>query len=170
MRFCELATLVATAAFSTHAGAQSPSEAATAFAHRIAGCYALVPGAWRADSVRAGDISTLHTPSRLELTEELLRGWDGLQSDSRPLFRVNEIRAAGQVSTFTYWQQVRVASDTVNISYPLPLGGIALRVTPDGQDLIGLVTAFTDAIEQNKPSSVSRPVRAERIACIPFRR
>jgi hypothetical protein len=49
--------------------------------------------------------------------------------------------------------------------YPLPLAGVALTLTPNGPDLIGSVTAFTDAIKQDVPSEVTRTVYAHRAAC-----
>jgi hypothetical protein len=63
---------------------------------------------------------------------------------------------------FSYWQPV---GDAIAVGTPLPLAGVMLRLRPDGRDLRGTVTAFTDALEAGKPSEVSKPVRARRVAC-----
>ena len=139
-----------------------PSAAAVTFARRIAGCYQLDDGPWRADSVRAGDISTKRTPLSFELTNQVLDGWGDLQSSTRPLFVVRDPVTHTSRNPFTYWQRVGSSRERIRISYPLPLAGIALMLTPHAQDLTGLVEAFTDASE---PSDVRRKVYARRIAC-----
>jgi hypothetical protein len=145
----------------TRAQTPAPSPAAMALARRIAGCYQLDDGPWRADSVRVGDVSTKHTPLFFELSDELLRGWDPLQSSEHPMFAV---RPAGR--SWTYWQRFATIPDTIRISHPLPLAGVGLTLTPVGRDLEGTVEAFTDAVVQGQPSEITRPVYARRIACV----
>jgi hypothetical protein len=100
------------------------------------------------------------TPPSFELTNRLLRGWDHMQSSERPMFAVRE-----PSGSLTCWQRVSTTSDTIHMPYPLPLAGVALTLTPNGPDLIGSVTAFTDAIKQDVPSEVTRTVYAHRAAC-----
>jgi hypothetical protein len=89
-----------------------PTPAATDFARRIAGCYRLEDGSWRADSVLAGDISTTHTPLFLELTDQLLSGVESLQSSERPMWAVRD-----STEIFSYWQR---DSGSSNGSRPRP--------------------------------------------------
>jgi hypothetical protein len=163
MKLSLLALLLVVARVS---GAQAPvpTAEATELARRLAGCYRLDDGAWRADSVRAGDVSTAGTPLFFELTDQLLRGVDPIQSSERPMFAVRE-----STGRFTYWQHVG-SSTSIHISYPLPFAGISLTLAPDQQDLRGSVTAFTDAIVRGVPSEVTRPVYARRTACPPATR
>src|SRR6185436_18513429 len=105
---------------------------AIAFARRVAGCYELVPGPWRADSVRAGDVSTLDTPAGFELTVERLKDWEPLQSKTRPLFRARALPPKTPTQGwFTYWQWAGGSSDTLEISEPLRMAGVALKLAPD---------------------------------------
>jgi YVTN family beta-propeller protein len=137
-----------------------PSLAAAALARRVAGCYRLDDGPWRADSVRAGDISTAGTPLLFELTDRLLTGWDPMQTSEQPIYEVR--RAEG----WSYWRGARLPSEGIRIGgSPLPLAGVDLMLTVQGADLVGLVEAFTDVHEEGKPSAVTRPVRARRVAC-----
>jgi YVTN family beta-propeller protein len=139
-----------------------PTSAAAAFARRVAGCYRLDDGPWRAESVQAGGVSTAATPLFFELTDRLLTAWDRMQTSDMPMY---EVRGA---PGWSYWRAGRQPSETIRVgSSPLPLVGVALTLMPRGADLIGTVTAFTDAIEKDKPSEVTRAVRARRIACAP---
>ena len=156
--------VVIVAVLGSRASAQVPSRAAMAFARRIAGCYELVPGPWRADSVRAGDISTVHVPMRFRLTDERLAGWDSLQSAETPMFAVIELPLTGRVTgLFSYWQRLAVTQDTIIIGYPVPLAGIRLLLSPADRDLSGSIHPFTDYGDD--PPAVTMPVRARRIAC-----
>lgn len=107
-------------------------------------------------------------PTRFRLTAERLAGWEPLEAPGRRLYRVAaEPDAAGRRygGMFTYWQR-RPAGDSIHVSYPLPLAGVALDLAPAGPDLAGWVTAFTDAGRPGEPGQVSRPVRARRVPCV----
>lgn len=133
---------------------------------RIAGCYALQPGPWQTDSVLAIPGTPLQAPTRFRLEATRLVGWDALQSETLPLFTVRPYPEAGQdPRMFTYWQRTRVGSDTIHVSYPLPLGGVGLRLRPEGRNLAGQIYTFTDALEEGKPSSAEAPIRAHRVPC-----
>jgi hypothetical protein len=157
--------VVALCALGLASNARGQSAAAMQFAERIAGCYALDSGAWRSASVAVGDVSTLRTPSRFELSAKLLAGWDGLQSKDNLMFAARSILSAGEVAEFTYWQRTTPGSGSVLISKPLPMGGVELILRPAGKDLVGTVTAFTDAVPPDGKSEISRPIRARRIDC-----
>lgn len=137
-----------------------PDAHAAALARRLAGCYRLDDGPWRADSVRAGDISTSITPLFFELTGQVLPGFDSLQSGDHPMFVVRDSADQRAGFPFEYWQAMSANTDTIRISYPMPLAGVALRLGPIGKDLVGTATAFTDAVREGQPGEVSRPVRA----------
>ena len=49
------------------------------------------------------------------------------------------------------------------------MAGVQLLLTPHGRALTGSVMAFTDALEEGKPSEITRPVYAHRIACVNWR-
>lgn len=141
-------------------------DATLSFEERIAGCYALKPGPWQTDSVLAIPFTPLQAPSRFRLETTRLAGWDPLQSDTLPLYAVQTYPEAKQDSRmFTYWQRRRVGSDTIRISYPLPLAGVGLLLTPDGRDLVGRIYTFTDALEEGKPSDAEALIRARRVRC-----
>lgn len=140
---------------------QSPIPATEAeLARRVAGCYRLDDGPWRADSVRAGDVSTAHTPLFFELTDQRLKGWDRMQSSERPMFAARTARDA-----FVYWQHISRTAPMIRVSAPLQLAGVELTLARAGRDLTGTVTAFTDAVEMGKPWHVTRRVRARRVEC-----
>jgi hypothetical protein len=162
-----LPVFLLTTAHSSGAQLPVPTPAVAAFAHRVAGCYRLDDGTWRADSVRAGDVSTKFTPLAFELAEEVLRGWDPIQSSDRPMFVVRDPLTRRSDASFTYWQLVDSTSETIRIANPLALAGATLTLRIDGRDLAGTITVFTDAIEKDKPYEVTRPVRARRITCPP---
>lgn len=143
-------------------------HAALPFEERIAGCYALQPGPWQTDSVLVIPASPRRAPTRFQLEATRLAGWDPLQSDTLPLYAARTYPEPGQEPRmFTYWQRTRVGSDTIHISYPLPLADVALMLTPEGQDLVGQIYTFTDALEEGKPSSAEAPIRARRVRCPP---
>lgn len=145
----------------------TPSAAAMNFARRLSGCYRLDDGPWRADSVRAGDISTKDTPLTFELTNQVVTGYDVLQSSKRPMFVVRDPVTHMSQIPFTYWRRVRSSREGILMSEPLPLAGLQLTLTPRARDLRGEVEAFTDAIpiDPREPSTVRRKVYARRIAC-----
>jgi hypothetical protein len=114
-------------------GAQSPAP--FALAARLAGCYRLDDGPWRADSVHVGDTSTRYTPLYFELARELAPGWDALQSTCRRVFAVND-----SSRMLIYWQPYGTAPDTIAIrSSPLAFAGIVLTFTPRVLALLGTV-------------------------------
>jgi hypothetical protein len=155
-----LIILLLIAIHSSSAQVPTPTPEAASFARRVAGCYQLDDGPWRADSVQAGGVSTRQTPLFFVLTDQLLRGWDSLQSGERPMFAVRAHSAR-----LTYWQRISPSGEAIRISYPMPEAGIRLELTPRGNDLRGFVTAFTDALRENEPSEVTRPVYAHRAPC-----
>jgi hypothetical protein len=142
--------------------APTPSPAATELARRIAGCYRLDDGPWRADSVRAGDVYAKYTPLDFELTDRHLDRYDWMQSSERPLFDVRTVDGP-----WSFWQPRVASQDSIHISSPAPLAGFDLILTPAGRDLSGRVEVFTDAPIRGVPSRVTRPVYARRVVCPP---
>jgi hypothetical protein len=137
-----------------------------AFARRVVGCYALIPGPWRADSVEAGSVSTAETPLRFRLTDRLLDASVPHQSVEAPMYQAIEEPVTGATtSQFTYWARFDATNDTIVIGVPLPPSGVSLELAPDGHDLSGWVVATTDAVPLDGPSEVRRRVRARRTAC-----
>ncbi len=134
---------------------------AAAVARQVVGCYELAQGPWDREPALAGDVSTASAPKRFRLTDLKFVGWDELQSDSLPLYRVDIFGEPWP----RYWRQTRTDRRTIGIGTPLMLAGVTLTLTPSGEDLEGVVTASTDAISEGQRSEASRPVRAIRIPC-----
>src|SRR3954453_4183036 len=80
--------LLAAPAWRAQAPVPVPTPATADLARRVAGCYRLDDGPWRADSVVAGDVSTAGTPLLFELTDRLVSGWAPIQTSENPLFAV----------------------------------------------------------------------------------
>jgi hypothetical protein len=150
------------------ARASTRDSADVRLAARVAGCYELEPGPWQADPAFSRVFAAERVPRRFALTAERLAGWEPLQRPDRQLYRAVAAPSAGQAGMlFAYWRRAGSAGDTVHVSYPLPMAGAALDLTPDGRDLAGRITAFTDAVTPGEPSDVSRPARARRVPCAP---
>jgi len=149
------------------AGAQSaivPDAHAAALAKRLAGCYRLDDGPWHADSMHAGSVSMKYASLFFELTASVLPVWRELQSSAHPMFVVRN--PAGEHAGFEFedWQPT-AGTDSIRVARPLALAGFVLQLVPDAKDLVGTVTAFTDAVREDEPAEVSRPVRARRVPC-----
>lgn len=157
-----LVALLLVAARASSAQIPAPSAAATDLARRIAGCYRLVDGPWRADSVLAGDVSTAHTPLDFELTDKQVNDYEWMHTSERPLFDVRTVDGP-----WSFWRSHGASLDSIRISYPAPLAGVDLILTPAGRDLSGMVLVFTDAPMRGRPSGVRRPVYARRGVCPP---
>jgi hypothetical protein len=66
---------------------------------------------------------------------------------------------------FQTWTRVSETGTTIDVWYPLPTGGLELRVAPQDGNLVGRIIASTDALPMHGPSSASHTVTAQRIAC-----
>jgi hypothetical protein len=157
-----LVALLLVAARAGSAQIPVPSPAATDLARRVAGCYRLDDGPWRADSVRAGDVSTKHTPLDFELTDQQIHDYEWMQTSDRPAFDVRTLDGP-----WSYWRRRIANQDSILISYPLPLAGVDLILTPAGRDLSGMVLVFTDGPIRGRPTRARRPVYARRGVCPP---
>ncbi len=141
-------------------------DATLSFEERIAGCYALEPGPWQTDSILAIPSAPFFAPTRFRLEVTRLPGWDLPTSDTLPLYVARSYPEARQDSTmFTSWRRMRVGSDTIRISDPLPLAGVGLLVAPDGRDLAGQIYTFTDVVSEGGLGYAHAPIRARRILC-----
>lgn len=150
------------------AGAQSaivPDAHAAALAKRLAGCYRLDDGPWHADSVHAGSVSMKYASLWFELTETASPRWRELQSSDRPLFIARDSSGRSAGFDFEEWQPISSSSDSIRVAHPLAFAGFVMFLAPDATDLVGSLTAFTDAVREGEPSEVSRPVRARRVSC-----
>jgi hypothetical protein len=132
----------------------------------VEGCYALRPGPWEHNAILTRTLSASSIPRQLQLTGERLTGWDVLQSDTLPLRAVRIGPGAGvSAGVFTYWQVLRLGSDSIYVGAPLPMVGASLRLAPTLNGLGGTLTAFTDAIPPDGISEVTLPAALDRIAC-----
>lgn len=136
----------------------------SAVATRVAGCYELVEGDWRSDSDMAKIDSIPNDPIRFELTRNPA-GWSTLSEYEHTVYfevRTDSIAQWGR-GLFTTW--IRLSETTIHVSRPLPMAGFALNLTPRGVDLVGTITAFTDAIPPDGKYKASHAVTARRITC-----
>jgi hypothetical protein len=144
----------------------SAPTAAAPLEQRIAGCYELVPGPWRSDSLLSSVFPVRLAPTRFRLMANRAPGLDPLQSDTLPLNQVEAYPDSGQSRhMFTYWQRLTTAGDSVRVGTVLPMAGVGLVLRPRGQDLHGRIYTFIDVVEAGKPGHVERPVTARRAAC-----
>jgi hypothetical protein len=107
-------------------------------------------------------------PKEIKLLQSRLvsRNWDFLQSDSMPLLAV-ESRETGPARyfPFTYWQRRHPKSDSIYVGEVLPMAGVRLDLVPNGPNLQGLLTAFTDSPLSGSADHASFPVTLQRIQC-----
>lgn len=137
----------------------------SAVAARVAGCYELVEGAWRSDSAMAKIDSIPRDPIRFELTKNPAPGSATLSDYEHTVYfevRADSIAEWGR-DLFTTW--IRLSETTIVVSRPLPMGGFMLHLTPRGTDLVGTISAFTDAVPRDGKSSASHAVTARRLTC-----
>jgi hypothetical protein len=133
---------------------------------RVAGCYVLRGGPWEENRQLGIFFPVESIPRRIRLTAERLTGWDALQSDTLPLYAVEaEVTAAESRWVFTYWGGVRKNSDSLRIGAPLSMGGANLRVYPAGDQLVGTITTFTDAIPPDGVAHAEAPIVLDRVVC-----
>lgn len=157
------------------AAAVVPSHSDSAVAHRVAGCYELLRDGWQSDSNLAKIEEAIPRDRvRFEPTEKPARGWDALSAyEHRTYFQVLTDSIAGwerEGGLFTTWVRVSDTEPAIVISRPLPMAGLALRVTLRGTDLVGTIVAFTDAIPADGKASAAHAVMARRIPCLQPRR
>jgi hypothetical protein len=144
----------------------------SALAQNIAGCYQLVETGWRSDSALLRIAPIPHTPLVFELTAHPARGWADLSVYEHATYfdaRADSTRSADWYPVFTTWQRLG-ADSTVLVSRPLPMAGLALRLTPSGEHLAGSIVAFTDAIPPDGKSQATHPATARRVPCLHSKR
>ena len=113
----------------------------------------------------------LTLPSYLSTAHPAL-GWADLSVYDHATYfdaRTDSTRSADWYPVFTTWQRLG-ADSTVLVSRPLPMAGLALRLTPSGEDLAGSIVAFTDAIPPDGRFQATHPVTARRVPCLHSKR
>jgi hypothetical protein len=170
MRLPALVTITVLCSASLSAqNARTPRNPArdSAVAQRVAGCYELADGGWRTDSAIAKIDSVPHEPIRFELMAKPARSWESLSNYDQVTYfevRTDSIAWWGR-DLFETWNMESYAEPIITVSRPMPMAGFALRLTPRGNDLVGTISAFTDAVPPNGQSEASQPVTARRIGC-----
>ena len=148
------------------ARAIAPPQSDSAVANRIAGCYEL-GSSWQSDSALAKIATVPRDPVRFELTKKRAPGWDELSASEHVVYfevRSDSIAQWGR-GLFTTWNRLSDTEPTIRVSRPLPMAGFALRLTLHKTDLVGTITAFTDAIPFDGKASAAHAVTARRIPC-----
>ena len=146
-------------------GTIRPWSADLALANRVAGCYELVGGPWQSDSAMEKIERLPPGPIRFELSNIPNPNWAMLSAyDLRTYF---ETRSS---ALFTSWNRASDTEPKILVSSPLPMAGFALQVTLRGTDLVGSITAFTDAIPADGKNMADHAVTARRISCTQLRR
>ena len=144
----------------------------SAMARTVAGCYELLRDGWERDSnlAKIEPAAIPRGPVRFELTKKPARGWDALSAyEHTTYFQVLVDPIAGwerEGGLFTTWFRVSDTEPAIVISRPLPMAGLALRVTLRGTDLVGTIVAFTDAVPADGKASASHAATARRIPCV----
>lgn len=165
--FAAIAQVVTSSMLAQSHADTSWRAADAAVANRVAGCYQLVDDGWQADSDLARFTTVPQGPVRFELTKSPDRNFARLSAfEHRTYFtvHVDSIPVWGR-ELFTTWTRVPGNERTIDVSRPLPMGGLALLLAPRDRDMVGKITSFTDAIPPDGISEISRPVTAARISC-----
>jgi hypothetical protein len=139
----------------------------SAVANRVAGCYELVNDGWQADSNLARFTTLPQAPVRFEVTKTPAKNYARLSVyEHRTYFTIltDSIPDWGR-GLFTTWIRLSDTATTIDVSRPLPMAGLELRLAPRNRDLVGTIVSFTDAIPPDGTSETSRPVTARRIPC-----
>ena len=157
---------VAHAQQDARAAAPRPSPAESTFAARVAGCYEFATEALRADSGIAKFATVPAGPIRFAMT-------------TRPAFKAGRVADehdfyfAVDTDTlpqhgrgmFLSWILLSSTPESAFVAIPLPMGGVSLRLTPRGSDLVGTFTAMTDAVPPDGVAEASLPIVARRTSC-----
>lgn len=142
----------------------TPWSADSALANRVAGCYELVGSSWQADSALASITRVPRGPVRFELTN--VPDPNATRLAASDLATYFETRSSELFST---WRRLSDTEPRILVSRPLPMAGFALDVALHGTDLVGSISAFTDAAVPDGKSEAGHAVTARRISCSSLR-
>jgi hypothetical protein len=132
----------------------------------VAGCYSLIDGPWKTDSLAKRFVSYWNIPSEIKLRSTRLPGWAPLQNDSLPLFAVETREKSASYSSvpFQFWQRLRPESESIYVGIPLVPAGVAMNLVRVGSDLRGKIFSFTDSPGTTELLA-SFPITLRRIDC-----
>jgi hypothetical protein len=161
-RFSITSILVVTALSCSRA----PTRTANLDSGAVAGCYSLMDGPWKTDSLARGFFSLWKVPSEIKLRSTRLPGWDPIQSDSRPLLAVETSQTTADPASvaFVFWQPSPSYPDSIYVGRPLAMGGVAMNLVRVGSNLRGKIFSFTDSEGTSEPQG-SFPITLRRIDC-----
>jgi hypothetical protein len=159
---CVSVPVHATAQQTAVAGAQSlPPVPDTAFANRIAGCYVLVAGEWQTGHL----LDHVRPAPQGRIAFELLTGLDTSRHADGLLHQVRSDSIAGYPhGLFSTWTRISGAPDRIRIGQPFPFADFSLRVTPQGEGLVGEFVAFAPGSADIVSTAVA-PATAKRVEC-----
>jgi hypothetical protein len=142
-------------------------EAQTSLQDSVAGCYELRLWPERADPEAEEERATWGLMPIVELDTLPLTDWPQLAQQYGEVFVARSYLEGGRAfdHPFGYWRPAE--GDSLFVGHPMALAGMSMTVAPVGEDLEGLMTSFTDILEEGRPSSVTAPVRALRVECPP---
>ena len=154
------------AAFCGCGTARAP-EAQTSLPNSAAGCYELLVWPDRSDPAVEEERAAWGRTPIVELDSLPLTEWAHLQQEYGAVFVARSYLEGGRAYNhpFGYWRPA--AGDSLFVGHPMALAGLSMTLAVAGTNLEGLITSFTDVLEEGRPSTVTAPVRARRIQCPP---
>jgi hypothetical protein len=101
----------------------------------------------------------------VQLDTTTLTAWPSLVQRFGTVFVAHSITDAGEVRDhpFNYWRFMD--ADSVFVGHPGALAGVTMELELRGGDLYGRISSHTDVWEEDRPSTLSAPVRAHRVEC-----
>lgn len=142
------------------------SHSDSVVAHRVAGCYELVPGAWHTDSELVKIAPVPPGPIRFELSGSPAARFVEL-SDVSNEHAVYFGAQSTPVDLWRAWERYSQASPMIVVYTPMMMGGLLLRLSSQagGTNLTGVIEAVTDAVRPGEIDDVRDSVVARRVAC-----
>lgn len=130
----------------------------------LAGCYRLElwPGESGPDMERRR--GAWGSAPIVQLDTARLTAWPNLTERYGVVFVAASITEAGEIRDhpFNYWRLT--AGDSLYVGHPGALAGVSMELHIEGADLRGVISSFSD-VRVGRPSTVTIPVRAQRVDC-----
>lgn len=164
-RSCLFVTFLA-AAISGCGAARAP-EAQASLQDSVAGCYELRLWPDRSDPAVEEERAAWGLMPIVQLDTLPLTDWPHLRQQYGEVFAARSYLEGGRAfdHPFGYWRPED--GDSLFVGHPMALAGMSMMLAVAGTNLEGLMTSFTDVLEEGRPSTVTAPVRALRIECPP---
>lgn len=152
------------AAIAGCSAARAP-EAQTSLLDSVAGCYELALWPERSDPGVEEERAAWGLMPVVELDTVPLADWPHLRQQYGEVYVARSYLEGGRAfdHPFGYWRPAE--GDSLFVGHPMALAGMSMTLVVAGANLEGLMTSFTDVLEERRPSSVTAPVEGRRIEC-----